>query len=100
MNGFDAPPALKEPRPLLPPPDHDIPEPPPQSAPVRRRGSGRLLLGLGVLMLFVGAPAFGVWRHYEQHLESCPACQQRQWQARRRLPRRGSTLTPLRQGRS
>jgi hypothetical protein len=26
-----------------------------------------LLLGLGVLTLFIGALAFGVWRHYEQH---------------------------------
>ena len=38
----------------------------PPSAPARRHGSGRLLLGLGVLILFVGALAFGMWRHYEQ----------------------------------
>jgi multidrug efflux pump subunit AcrA (membrane-fusion protein) len=63
MNDLDQRPALKgpPPRPLLPAPDRDTPEPPP-----RRRDSGRLLLGLGVLMLFVGAVAFGVWRHYEQ----------------------------------
>src|SRR6266851_2603790 len=68
MNDLDAPPALKgpPPRPLLPPPDGDTLELPP-SAPARRRGSGRLLLGLGVLMLFIGALAFGVWQHYEQH---------------------------------
>ncbi len=54
MNDLDAPPALKgpPPRPLLPPPDRDTPEPPP-SAPARRGGSGRLLLGLGVQFNFV-----------------------------------------------
>src|ERR1700731_1560844 len=68
MNDLDAPSALKRPppRPLLPPPDGDTPEPLP-SAPARRGGFGRLLLGFGVLMLFIGALAFGVWRHYEQH---------------------------------
>jgi hypothetical protein len=66
MNELDAPPALKKPRPLLPSPDGDTLEPVP-SAPARRSGSARLLLGLGVLMLFIGALAFGVWRHYEQH---------------------------------
>jgi RND family efflux transporter MFP subunit len=68
MNEVDAPPALKRPppRPLLPASDGDTPEPLP-SAPARRGGSGRLLLGLGVLMLFIGALAFGVWRHYEQN---------------------------------
>jgi RND family efflux transporter MFP subunit len=66
MNGLDALPALKEPRPLLPPPDRDTPELPP-NAPARRLGSGRLLLGLGVLMLFIGALALGAWRHYQQH---------------------------------
>src|SRR6202047_4160297 len=68
MSDLDAPSALKRPppRPLLPPPDGDTPEPLP-SAPARRGGFGRLLLGFGVLMLFIGALAFGVWRHYEQH---------------------------------
>src|SRR4029077_17819666 len=68
MNELDTPPALKRPppRPLLPALDGDTPAPLP-SAPVRRGGSGRLLLGLGVLMLFIGALAFGVWRHYEQN---------------------------------
>jgi RND family efflux transporter MFP subunit len=67
MNELDAPPELKgpPPRPLLPPPDRDIPEPPP-SAPARWGGSGRLLLGLGVLTLFIGALAFGMWRHREE----------------------------------
>jgi RND family efflux transporter MFP subunit len=67
MNELDAPPALKgpPPRPLLPAPDRDTPEPPP-SGPTRRGGSGRRLLGLGVLVLFMAALALGVWRHYEQ----------------------------------
>jgi RND family efflux transporter MFP subunit len=30
---------------------------------------GRWLLGLGALLLLVGALAFGVWRHYTRHLE-------------------------------
>jgi RND family efflux transporter MFP subunit len=68
MNDLDGPLALKEapPRPLLPAPDRNTPGPLP-SAPARRGGSRRLLLGLGVLTLFIGALAFGVWRHYEQH---------------------------------
>jgi RND family efflux transporter MFP subunit len=68
MNELDAPPALKgpPPRPLLPAPDRDTPESPP-SGPAGRRGSGRRLLGLGVLVLFIAALALGVWRHYEQH---------------------------------
>jgi RND family efflux transporter MFP subunit len=68
MNELDAPPALKgpPPRPLLPAPDPDTPEPPP-SGPTGRGGSGRRLLGLGVLLLFTAALALGVWRHYEQH---------------------------------
>src|SRR5260370_32884252 len=68
MNELGAPPALKAPppRPLLPPPDRDTPEPPP-SAPARRGGSRRLLLGPGVLMLFISALALGAWRHYQQH---------------------------------
>src|SRR5260370_30087478 len=70
MNELDAPPALKKPRPLLPSPDGDTLEPVP-SAPARRRGSARLLLGLGVLMLFIGALAFRVWRHHPQHPQDC-----------------------------
>ena len=67
MNDLDALPLLKgpPPRPLLPAPDRDTPEPPP-SGPTRRGGSGRRLLGLGVLVLFMAALALGVWRHYEQ----------------------------------
>ena len=68
MNELDAPPALKRPppRPLLPAPDPDTPEAPP-GGPTERGGSGRRLLGLGVLVLFMAALALGVWRHYEQH---------------------------------
>jgi len=68
MNELDAPPALKRPppRPLLPAPDPDTPEAPP-GGPTVRGGSGRCLLGLGVLVLFMAALALGVWRHYEQH---------------------------------
>src|SRR6266403_848180 len=68
MNELDAPPALKRPppRPLLPAPDPDTPEAPP-GGPTVRGGSGRRLLGLGVLVLFMAALALGVWRHYEQH---------------------------------
>src|SRR5580704_3605184 len=68
MNDLDQPPLLKgpPPRPLLPAPDRDAPELPP-SGPTGRGGSGRRLLGLGVLVLFMAALALGVWRHYEQH---------------------------------
>ncbi len=66
MNGLGAPPALKEPppRPLLPSPDPDAgPQPP--IAPRGRRGPGRSVLGLAVLLLLAGALALGVWRHYQ-----------------------------------
>jgi len=68
MNDLDMRPALEAPppRPLLPAPDCDTPEAPP-SGPTGRGGSGRRLLGLGVLVLFMAALALGVWRHYEQH---------------------------------
>jgi multidrug efflux pump subunit AcrA (membrane-fusion protein) len=77
MNGLDAPPALKgpPPRPLLPPPDRDTPGLPP-SAPARRSGSGRLLLGIGVLGLLIGALALGASRHYAQHRQVVATAQQ------------------------
>jgi RND family efflux transporter MFP subunit len=77
MNELDAPPTLKgaPPRPLLPSPDRDSPERPP-SAPARRRGPGRLLLGLGVLVLVIGALVFGVWRHYQQHRQVIATAEQ------------------------
>ncbi len=75
MNDLDVRPLLKEAQPLFPPPERDTPEPPP-SAPARRGGFGRLLLGLGVLMLFIGAVVFGVWRHYEQQRQVDHTAQQ------------------------
>jgi multidrug efflux pump subunit AcrA (membrane-fusion protein) len=52
------------PRPLLPGPDLETALP--TSAPPRRGGPGRRLLGLGILVLFIGALGLGVWRHYQQ----------------------------------
>jgi RND family efflux transporter MFP subunit len=77
MNDLDAPSALKEPppRPLLPAPHPDTPEAPP-SGPAGRGGSGRRLLGLGVLLLFTAALALGVWRHYEQHRQVMDTAEQ------------------------
>src|SRR6516165_9956530 len=66
MNEIDMRPALEAPRPLLPASDRDTPEAPP-SGPTGRGGSGRRLLGLGVLVLFMAALGLGVWRHYVQH---------------------------------
>jgi RND family efflux transporter MFP subunit len=77
MNDLEQPPLLKAPppRPLLPAPDRDTPESPP-SGPTRRGGSGRRLLGLGVLLLFTAALALGVWRHYEQHRQVMDTAEQ------------------------
>jgi RND family efflux transporter MFP subunit len=47
------------------PPDRNPGEP--QAVPTGRGSSGRRLLGLGVLVLFAGALALGVWRHYAQY---------------------------------
>src|SRR5271169_7027532 len=68
MSDLEQPPLLKAPppQPLLPAPDRDSPEAPP-SGPTRRGGSGRRLLGLGVLLLFTAAVGMGAWHHYEQH---------------------------------
>jgi RND family efflux transporter MFP subunit len=68
MSELEQEPLLKAPppRPLSPAPDHDTPQSPPRG-PTRRVGSGRRLLGLGVLLLFTTALALGVWRHYERH---------------------------------
>src|SRR5206468_5155503 len=49
----------------------------PPNAPARRLGSGQLLLGLGVLMLFIGALALGAWRHYEQQRQVRDTAEQR-----------------------
>jgi multidrug efflux pump subunit AcrA (membrane-fusion protein) len=76
MNDLDTPPALKgpPPRPLLPAPDRDTPEPPNQ--PGRRGGPGRWLLGFGILVLVSSALAFGVWRHYAQHRQVMDTAEQ------------------------
>jgi hypothetical protein len=42
----------------------------------RRPGSGRRLLGLGLLLLLLGGLASGVWRHYGRHLEVTAAAEQ------------------------
>jgi RND family efflux transporter MFP subunit len=77
MNDLDQLPLLKvpPPQPLSPAPDRDTPETPP-SGPARRGGSGRRLLGLGVLVLFVSALSLGVWRHYEQHRQVMDTAEQ------------------------
>jgi RND family efflux transporter MFP subunit len=69
MNEVEQTPLLKGPlpRPLLPGPDRETAPPP--GEPPRRSGPGRRLLGVGVLALFIGALALGVWRHYQQHRE-------------------------------
>jgi RND family efflux transporter MFP subunit len=77
MSDREQPSALKEPPslPALPAPDRDAPEPPPggPSGPGR---IGRRGLGLGVLVLFIGALAIGVWRHYEQYRQVMDTAQQ------------------------
>src|ERR1700746_291582 len=77
MNDLDTPPQLKgpPPRPALPAPDPDVPEVP-QGGPTRRGGSGRRLLGLGVLVLFTAALGLGVWRHYQQHRQVMDTAEQ------------------------
>ena len=77
MNDLEQPPLLEgpPPRPLLPAPDRDAPEPPP-GGPTRRGGSGRRLLGLGVLVLFTAALALGVWQHYQQHRQVMDTAEQ------------------------
>jgi RND family efflux transporter MFP subunit len=73
----ERPEALKEPpaRPARPAPDRDTPEPPP-GRPRRHGGRGGWLLGLGVLVLFIGALAVGVWRHYQQYRQVMDTAQQ------------------------
>lgn len=43
----------------------------------RGRRRTRWLIGLGVLLLFVGALGLGVWRHYTQHRQVMATAQQR-----------------------
>jgi RND family efflux transporter MFP subunit len=68
MNDLGQQPRLEGPlqRPQPPAPGRDVPESLP-GGPTGRRGPGRRLLGLGVLLLFTCALGLGVWRHYQQH---------------------------------
>ena len=69
MNDFEMP-ILSEARPqraLLPAPDHETGRPAP--SPREPRSSGRWLVGLGALLLLIGALALGVWQHFDQHRE-------------------------------
>jgi RND family efflux transporter MFP subunit len=74
MNDLDQPPLLKGPPP--PTPDRDTGSPPPNAAKSRRR-SGRRLLGLGPLVLFISALGLGVWWHYQQHRQVIDTAGQR-----------------------
>jgi RND family efflux transporter MFP subunit len=77
MSELDTLPQLKAPppRPLLPAPGREPPELPPGQPP-ERGGSGRRLLGLGVLLLFTAALGLGVWRHYQQHRQVTDTAEQ------------------------
>jgi RND family efflux transporter MFP subunit len=77
MNDLEQPRLLEgpPPRPLLPAPDRDAPQPPP-SAPSPPGGIGRRLLGLGVIVLLVGALALGIWQHYQQYRQVQDTAQQ------------------------
>jgi RND family efflux transporter MFP subunit len=77
MNDVEHTPLLKEPppRPLPPTPERDAPEQPPGRTNEHGK-SGRGLLGLAVLVLFIGALGLGVWRHYEQHRQVVNTAQQ------------------------
>ena len=77
MNDLDILPQLKgpPPRPLLPAPGREPPELPP-GGPPERGGSGRRLLGLGVLLLFTAALGLGIWRHYQQHRQVMDTAEQ------------------------
>jgi RND family efflux transporter MFP subunit len=76
MNDLDLP-QLKPPppRPLLPAPEREVPQSPP-GGPSQRGGRGGRLLGLGVLLLFIVALGFGVWRHYQQHRQVTDTAEQ------------------------
>src|ERR1700740_3019159 len=76
MNDLDLP-QLKPPppRPLLPAPEHEVPQSPP-GGPSQRGGRGGRLLGLGVLLLFIVALGIGAWRHYQQHRQVTDTAEQ------------------------
>jgi hypothetical protein len=68
MNDMSRWPALEAPQSPTRPPDHNNPRP--LSTPHRKlHRLRRWSLGIGLLLLFVGALAQGVWRHYTQHLQ-------------------------------
>jgi RND family efflux transporter MFP subunit len=53
-------------------------KPAPAVVPVTKWASGRNLLGLAVVLLLVGALAFGFWRHYSLHAQVIATAEQRQ----------------------
>src|ERR1700676_1421818 len=69
MNDFDMPTVSEAPpsRALLPPPNPGTERRKP--GPTGARSLGRRLLGLGLLLLLIGALALGAWRHFEQRRE-------------------------------
>ena len=76
MNDLEQSPLSKgpAPRPPLPTPDRDT-TPPPDGANARGR-SGRRLLGLGVLVLFISALGLGAWRHFQLHQQVVDTAEQ------------------------
>jgi RND family efflux transporter MFP subunit len=72
MNDLHQPPLQKEPPPAL---DRDTASPPPKAA-NGQRGSGRRLLGVGVLVLFISALGLGAWRHFQQHQQVADTAEQ------------------------
>jgi RND family efflux transporter MFP subunit len=69
MNDMSRLPGSEAPQSPSGPPDHDNPRPP-LSTPHRKAHRWRpWSLGIGILLLFLGAVAQGVWRHYTQHLQ-------------------------------
>jgi RND family efflux transporter MFP subunit len=62
------------PRALLPAPDHGTERP--ASGATDEHGSGRRLLGIAVLVVFIAVLGLGVWRHYQQHREAAAIAEQ------------------------
>jgi RND family efflux transporter MFP subunit len=71
MNQISPPPQEGTPAQHAPSPDAVLP------APAPARSSGRLILGLVVLLVLVGALAFGFWQHYTLHAEVIATADQR-----------------------
>jgi RND family efflux transporter MFP subunit len=72
MNDLHQPPLQKGPPPA---PDRDTASPPPNAADGHRR-SGRRLVGVGVLVLFISALGLGAWRHFQQHQQVLDTAEQ------------------------